>query len=57
MLKEQIKNTKTLNELQELYASVFGKNGTMTAKLREMKNLDNDARLRRLSLVYKYRYY
>lgn len=44
MTKEQIKNTRSLAELQELYASVFGKNGTMTAKLREMKNLDNDAR-------------
>ena len=44
MTKEQIKNTKSLAELQELYASVFGKNGTMTARLKEMKNLDNDAR-------------
>ena len=44
MLKEKIEKTKSLNELQELYASTFGKNGTMTARLREMKNLDNDAR-------------
>lgn len=44
MTKEQIKNTKSLAELQELYTSVFGKNGTMTARLKEMKNLDNDAR-------------
>ncbi len=44
MLNEKIKNTKSLDELQELYTATFGKNGTMTAKLREMKNLDNDAR-------------
>lgn len=44
MLKQQIEQIKSLNELQELYASVFGKNGTMTARLRDMKNLDNDAR-------------
>ncbi len=44
MLKEKIENTKSLNELQELYTSTFGKNGTMTARLKEMKNLDNDAR-------------
>lgn len=41
---EQIKNIKTLEDLQTLYASVFGKNGTMTARLKEMKNLDIDAR-------------
>ena len=44
MIQEKIKETKSLNELQELYASVFGKNGTMTARLKDMKNLDNDAR-------------
>ena len=44
MLKEKIENTKSLNELQELYTSTFGKNGTMTVRLKEMKNLDNDAR-------------
>ena len=44
MLKEKIQEIKSLTELQELYASVFGKNGTMTARLKEMKNLDNDAR-------------
>ncbi len=43
-MQEQIKNINTLEELQALYASVFGKNGTMTARLKEMKNLDNDAR-------------
>ena len=44
MLKEKIQNIKSLQELQELYASVFGKNGTMTVRLKEMKKLDNDAR-------------
>lgn len=44
MLNEQIKKIKSLDELQELYTSVFGKNGTMTVRLKEMKNLDNDAR-------------
>ncbi len=43
-MDDQIKNIKTLEELQSLYTSVFGKNGTMTARLRDMKNLDNDAR-------------
>lgn len=41
---EQIKNINNLNELQALYTSVFGKNGTMTAKLKQMRDLDNDAR-------------
>ena len=43
-MQEKIKNIKTLAELQTLYAEVFGKNGTMTAKLKQMKDLDNDAR-------------
>ena len=43
-MHEQIKNINTLEELQALYTAIFGKNGTMTARLREMKNLDNDAR-------------
>ena len=43
-MQEQIKNAKTLEELQSLYTATFGKNGTMTAKLKNMKNLDNDAR-------------
>ncbi len=43
-MQEQIKNINTLDELQALYASVFGKNGTMTARLKQMKDLDNDAR-------------
>lgn len=43
-MQEQIKNINTLDELQALYTATFGKNGTMTARLKEMKNLDNDAR-------------
>ena len=43
-MQEKIKNINTLEELQSLYTETFGKNGTMTAKLKEMKNLDNDAR-------------
>ncbi len=43
-MQEQIKNINSLEELQSLYAATFGKNGTMTAKLKNMKNLDNDAR-------------
>lgn len=41
---EQIKNIKTLDELQALHAATFGKNGTMTLRLRQMKDLDNNAR-------------
>ena len=43
-MHEQIKNINTLEELQSLYAATFGKNGTMTARLKQMKDLDNDAR-------------
>ncbi len=43
-MQEQIKNITTLEELQALYTATFGKNGTMTARLKEMKNLDNEAR-------------
>lgn len=43
-MQEQIKNIQSLDELQALYTATFGKNGTMTARLKEMKNLDNDAR-------------
>ncbi len=43
-MHEQIKNINTLEELQALYTATYGKNGTMTARLRDMKNLDNDAR-------------
>ena len=44
-MQEQIKNINNLEELQALYTATFGKNGTMTARLKEMKNLDNDARM------------
>ena len=44
VMQEQIKNINTLEELQSLYTATFGKNGTMTVKLKNMKNLDNDAR-------------
>lgn len=44
MLQDKIKKTESIEELQELYTSVFGKNGTMTARLKEMKNLSNDER-------------
>ena len=44
MLKDSIKNTQTLEKLQELYTATYGKNGTMTLRLKEMKNMDNDAR-------------
>lgn len=43
-MQEQIKNIQTLEGLQALYTATFGKNGTMTLRLKEMKNLDNDAR-------------
>ena len=43
-MQDKIKNINTLDELQELYSATFGKNGTMTVRLKEMKNLDNDAR-------------
>ncbi len=43
-MHEQIKNINSLEELQALYTATYGKNGTMTARLKEMKNLDNDAR-------------
>lgn len=44
-MHEQIKNINTLEELQALYTATFGKNGMMTARLKDMKNLDNDARI------------
>lgn len=44
MLQEQIKNIKSLQELQELYTATFGKNGTMTQKLKSMATLSNDER-------------
>jgi phenylalanyl-tRNA synthetase alpha chain len=41
---EQIKKIDSLDELQTLHASLYGKNGSMTVRLKDMKNLDNDAR-------------
>lgn len=43
-MKEQINQIENLDQLQALYASVFGKNGTMSARLKQMATLDNDAR-------------
>lgn len=43
-MQDKIKNINTLDELQALYTATFGKNGTMTMRLRDMKNMDNDAR-------------
>jgi len=43
-MQDKIKNTNTLDELQALYSATFGKNGTMTARLKQMKDMDNDAR-------------
>lgn len=44
MLQEKIKNIKSLPELQDLYTATFGKNGTMTQKLKSMATLSNDER-------------
>ena len=43
-MKEKIQNAKTLEDLQELYTSTFGKNGTMTQKLKSMSTLSNEER-------------
>lgn len=43
-MQDKIKNINDIEELQALYTATFGKNGTMTARLKEMKNLDNEAR-------------
>ena len=43
-MKDKIKNTVSLEELQALYTETFGKNGTMTAKLKTMATLSNDER-------------
>ncbi|MDR0804079.1 MAG: phenylalanine--tRNA ligase subunit alpha [Rickettsiales bacterium] len=44
-MKNQIKNIQSLEELQKLFADTFGKNGTMTARLKQIRDLDNDARV------------
>ncbi len=43
-MKERIKNINSLPELQDLYTATFGKNGTMTQKLKNMANLSNEER-------------
>ncbi len=43
-MKDKIKNTVSLEELQALYTETFGKNGTMTAKLKTMATLSNEER-------------
>ena len=43
-MKEKIKNAKSMEELQSLYSEMFGKNGTMTAKLKTMATLSNEKR-------------
>ena len=44
-MKDKIKNAKSLEELQALYSEIFGKNGTMTAKLKTMATLSNEERI------------
>ena len=43
-MQDKIKNIESLEELQSLYTATFGKNGTMTLRLREMAKMDVDAR-------------
>lgn len=43
-MKNKIENIESLEDLQKLYSDTFGKNGTMTAKLKNMKNLSNEER-------------
>ena len=43
-MKDKIQNINSLQELQELYTATFGKNGTMTAKLKNMATLSNEER-------------
>jgi len=43
-MQDKIKNTESIEELQSLYTSVFGKNGWMTAKLKTMAKLSNEER-------------
>ncbi len=44
-MQEQIKNIESLEELQSLYTATFGKNGTMTLRLREMSKMSADERV------------
>lgn len=41
---DEIKNINTLEELQSLYTSVFGKNGSMTVRLKEMSKMQDSKR-------------
>ena len=43
-MQDKIKSIESLEELQGLYTATFGKNGTMTAKLKTMATLSNDER-------------
>jgi phenylalanyl-tRNA synthetase alpha chain len=43
-MKDKIKNASSIEELQSLYTETFGKNGTMTAKLKTMATLSNEER-------------
>ena len=43
-MKNKIENVASLEDLQALYTETFGKNGTMTQKLKNMANLSNDER-------------
>lgn len=43
-MKDKIKKIDSLEDLQILYTETFGKNGTMTQKLKNMVNLSNEER-------------
>jgi phenylalanyl-tRNA synthetase alpha chain len=44
IMLDKIKEITNLDELQKLHSDTFGKNGTMTARLKEMKNLSEPER-------------
>ena len=44
-MQDKIKNIESLEELQSLYTATFGKNGTMTMRLREMSKMSADERV------------
>jgi phenylalanyl-tRNA synthetase alpha chain len=44
-MQDKIKNIESLEELQSLYTATFGKNGTMTLRLREMSKMSADERV------------
>ena len=43
-MENTINNINTLEELNALYTQLFGKNGTITARLKQMSTLSNDER-------------